>query len=249
MNKLAGKVAVITGATSGIGLETAKLFAKEGAKVVLTGRRQKELDEAVKNIGDNVIGVQGDVANLASLDKLYTEVSKTFGNIDIIFANAGVAQVRPFPDANEAHFDTLFNINVKGLFFTIQKALPYLNQGSSIILNASVAASTANPGFSVYSATKAAVRSFARTLTLELKDRKIRINAISPGPIETPIFDKIEMSKEQIAQFAEHIQQEVPLGRFGKPSEIAQAALFLASDDSSYITGIELFVDGGLAQV
>lgn len=249
MNKLAGKVAVITGATSGIGLETAKLFAKEGAKVVLTGRRQKELDEAVKNIGDNVIGVQGDVSDLASFDNLFTQVNKTFGKIDIVFANAGVAQVRPFVEADEKHFDTQFNINVKGLFFTIQKSLPYLNQGASIILNASVAASTAHPGFSVYSATKAAVRSIARTLTLELKDRKIRINVISPGPIETPIFEKTNLTKEQIAQFGEQIQQQVPMGRFGQPLEIAQAVLFLASSDSSYITGIELFVDGGLAQI
>jgi NAD(P)-dependent dehydrogenase (short-subunit alcohol dehydrogenase family) len=249
MGKLTGKVAVITGGNSGMGLETARLFAKEGAKVVITGRRQAELDAAVKSIGDNVIGVQGDVANLADLDRLYAKVKETFGHLDIVFANAGVGSLAPLGQITEEHFDKQFDINVKGLVFTVQKALPLMRDGGSILLNASVAGSTGMAGFSVYSATKAAVRSFARGWTNDLKDRKIRVNVISPGPIETPIFGKMGLSEDEIKGFGTYILSQVPMGRMGRSDEIAKAALFLASDDSSYITGIELTVDGGMNQV
>jgi NAD(P)-dependent dehydrogenase (short-subunit alcohol dehydrogenase family) len=249
MGKLSGKIAVITGGNSGIGLETARLFVKEGAKVVITGRRQKELDEAVKSIGDNVMGVQSDVANLADLDRLYARVKETFGHVDIVFANAGVGTMAPLGEITEEHFDKHFNINVKGLLFTVQKALPLMREDGSILLNASIAASTGVPAFSVYSATKAAVRSFARGWTNDLKDRKIRVNVISPGPIETPIFGKMGISEAKALEFLTDIRAKVPMGRTGRSDEIAKAALFLASDDSSYITGIELAVDGGMAQV
>lgn len=249
MGKLSGKVAVITGGNSGMGLETARLFAKEGAKVVITGRRQKELDEAVKSIGDNVMGIQGDVANLGDLDRLYAKVQETHGHIDIVFANAGLGNLAPLGSITEEHFDQQFNVNVKGLLFTVQKALPLMRDGGSILLNASVAASTGMEAFSVYSATKAAVRSFARSWTTDLKGRKIRVNAISPGPIETPIFGKMGLTESQLKGFSESIVSQVPLGRMGRSDEIAKAALFLASDDSSYITGIELTVDGGMIQV
>jgi NAD(P)-dependent dehydrogenase (short-subunit alcohol dehydrogenase family) len=247
--KLEGKVAVITGGNSGMGLTTAKLFAAEGAKVVITGRRQEELDAAVKEIGPNATGVRGDVSKLADLDKLYDVVKQKHGKVDIVFANAGVGELTPLGQITEAHFDKLFNINVKGLVFTVQKALPLMPDGGVIILNASVASSKGVGAFSVYSATKAAVRSFARTWTSDLKERKIRVNTISPGPIDTPIFDTMGLPKENADQVKAGFAVQVPLGRMGKPEEIATAALFLASDDSSYITGIELFVDGGLAQV
>ncbi|HEX5036194.1 MAG TPA: glucose 1-dehydrogenase [bacterium] len=249
MGKLSGKIAVITGGNSGIGLETARLFAKEGAKVVITGRRQKELDEAVKSIGDNVMGVQGDVANLADLDKLYAKVKEVYGRVDIVFANAGLGIMAPLGQITEEHFDKLIDVNMKGLLFTVQKALPLMGEGGSIILNSSVAGSTGVEAFSVYSATKAAVRSFARGWTSDLKKRKIRVNAISPGPIETPIFGKMGLSEAEQKGFGDYILSRSPIGRFGKSEEIATAALFLASDDSSYVTGIELTVDGGLAQV
>src|SRR4029434_1485507 len=240
MGKLSGKVAVITGGNSGMGLETARLFVKEGAKVVITGRRQKELDEAVHSIGDNVIGGQGDLANLADLDRLYAKVKETFGHVDIVFANAGMGNLAPLGEITEEHFDKHFNTNVKGLLFTVQKALPLMREGGSILLNASIAGSTGVPAFSVYSATKAAVRSFARSWTNDLKDRKIRVNAISPGPIETPIFGKLGLSEDKVKDFGSYILSQVPMGRMGRSEEVAKAALFLASDDSSYITGIEL---------
>jgi NAD(P)-dependent dehydrogenase (short-subunit alcohol dehydrogenase family) len=243
MGKLQGKVAVITGGTEGIGLATAKLFAKEGAFVFITGRRQKELDEAVKSIGTNVSGVQGDVAKLADLDRLYETVSRVKGRIDIVFANAGVGEFVPFGAVTEEHFDKLFDINVKGALFTVQKALPLLNDGGSIILNGSVASVKGNAGFGVYAATKAAVRSFVRTWTTDLKDRRIRSNVVSPGPIDTPLA-----SRQFVDVFA-RIVSTIPMGRMGQPEEVAKAALFLASDDSSFVTGIELFVDGGRAQV
>ena len=249
MSKLSGKIAVITGGNSGIGLATAKLFANEGAKVVITGRRQAELDAAVAEIGDNVVGVQGDVSNLADLDKLYAEVSAKFGHIDILFANAGIAELAPIGAVTEEHFEKTFGINVKGLLFTVQKALPLLVDGGSIILNSSVANTVGFEGFGVYAATKAAVRSFARTWTAELKARKIRVNVVSPGPIETPIFDKMGLSVEQITEFGANITTQVPLGRFGHPDEIAQAVLFLASSDSSYVAGVDLYVDGGMVAV
>jgi NAD(P)-dependent dehydrogenase (short-subunit alcohol dehydrogenase family) len=251
MNKLEGKVAIITGGTSGIGLATAQRFVSEGAYVFITGRRQTELDAAVKQIGknNNVTGVQGDVSNLADLDRLYATVKEQKGRIDILFANAGVGELVPLGEITEAHFDKTFGINVKGLLFSVQKALPLFQDGGSIILNASIAASKGVEASSVYNATKAAIRSFARTWTVELKHRKIRVNAISPGPIDTPGFNGLAQSKEQIEQFKTSIVSTVPMGRMGSPDEVAKAASFLASDDSSYVTGIELFVDGGMAQI
>lgn len=247
--KLAGKVAVITGGNSGMGLATAKLFVAEGAHVYITGRRQQELDAAVKEIGSNVTAVQGDVTKLADLDRLYEMVEKQHGRVDIVFANAGAGELIPITEVTEQHFDKLFNINVKGVVFTVQKALRLMPNGGSIILNASIAASKGFEAFSIYSATKAAVRSFARTWTTDLKARQIRVNAISPGTIDTPIFDNLGTTPEEIAQAKASFAGIIPLGRIGTPDEIAKAALFLASDDSSFITGIELFVDGGTAQV
>src|SRR5579859_3156799 len=240
--KLRGKLAVITGGTTGIGLATAKLFVKAGAYVFITGRRQKELDEAVQAIGSNVTGVQGDVAKLSDLDRLY-EAVKTKGRIDIVFANAGVVEFAPLGNITEQHFDRLFNINVKGTLFTVQKALPLMNDGGSIILNGSVASVKGTPAFGVYGATKAALRSFVRTWTAELKDRHIRSNVISPGPTDTPVIDG------QPADAIARIVSTIPMGRMGEANEIAKAALFLASDDSSFVTGIELFVDGGRGQI
>jgi NAD(P)-dependent dehydrogenase (short-subunit alcohol dehydrogenase family) len=255
MKRLEGKVAVITGGSSGIGLATAQRFVSgDAAYVFITGRRQSELDTAVKQIGknnNNVTGVQGDVSNLADLDRLYATVKEQKGRIDILFANAGIGELAPLGAITEAHFDKTFGINVKGLLFTVQKALPLFqdDDGGSIILTASVGGSKGNPALSVYGATKAAIRSFARTWTVELKPRKIRVNAISPGPIDTPIFNGLAQSEEQIEQFKTSIVSTVPMGRMGSPDEVAKAASFLASDDSSYITGIELFVDGGMAQI
>jgi NAD(P)-dependent dehydrogenase (short-subunit alcohol dehydrogenase family) len=250
MKKLEGKVAVITGGSSGIGLATAQRFVDEGAFVFITGRRQTELDSAVKQIGkNNVTGVQSDVSNLADLDRLYATVKEQKGRIDILFANAGVGELVSLGAITEAHFDKTFGINVKGLLFTVQKALPLFQEGGSIILNASIAASKGVEASSVYNATKAAIRSFARTWTVELKHRKIRVNAISPGPIDTPGFNGLAQTEEQIEQFKTSIVSSVPMGRMGSPDEIAKAVSFLASDDSSYVTGIELFVDGGMAQI
>ena len=248
MGRLSGKVAVITGGNSGIGFASAKRFAEEGADVVITGRRKKELDEAAAAIGKNVLAVQGDVSRLADLDRLYAAVRDTRGHIDILFANAGIGGIAPLGAISEEHFDQLFGINVKGLLFTVQKALPLFRDGGSIILNSSVAGRKGIGGFSVYNATKAAVRSFARTWTSDLKQRKIRVNSISPGPIETPIFGKMGLSQDQLQEFSTFISA-LPLGRSGQPEEIAAVALFLASDESSYITGVDLCVDGGLAQV
>lgn len=249
MTKLSGKVAVITGGNSGMGLATAPLFAKEGAKVIITGRRQKQLDEAVESIGANAEGVLGDVSKLSDLDKLHDHVKAKYGRVDVIFANAGLGSLAPIDQVTEAQFDETFNVNVKGAYFTVQKLLPLVPDGGSIILNASIASSKGMEAFSVYSATKAAVRSLARTLTTDLKARRIRVNAISPGPIDTPIFGKTGLTDEQIEGFKSGITSQVPLGRIGLSEEIAKPALFLASDDSSYISGIELTVDGGLAQV
>jgi NAD(P)-dependent dehydrogenase (short-subunit alcohol dehydrogenase family) len=255
MKRLEGKVAVITGGSSGIGLATAQRFVEEGAYVFITGRRQSELDAAVKQIGknnNNVTGVQGDVSNLADLDRLYATVKEQKGHIDILFANAGIGELAPLGAITEAHFDKTFSINVKGLLFTVQKALPLFQDGGgggSIILIASIASSKGIEALSVYSATKAAVRSFARSWTVDLKHRKIRVNAISPGPIDTPGVSELVQGEEQIEQFKTSIVSTVPMGRMGSPDEVAKAASFLASDDSSYITGIELFVDGGMAQI
>ena len=247
--KLEGKIAVVTGGNSGIGLATAKRFVAEGAYVFITGRRQEQLDAAVKNIGHNVTAVRGDVAKFADLDKLYATVKASKGRIDILFANAGAAEFAPLGGITEEHFDRIFNTNVKGLLFTVQKALPLIPDGGSIILNASIVGSTGNPAFSVYSATKAAVRSFARTWILDLKERKIRVNAISPGPIATPGLDGLAQTEGVGDQLTASLLASVPLGRFGTPDEIASAAVFLASDESSFVTGTELFVDGGAAQV
>ena len=248
-NKLEGKIAIITGGNSGIGLATAKRLVSEGAYVFITGRRQKEIDTAVSEIGKNVMGIQGDVSNLADLDRLYNTVKDQKGRLDILFANAGIAQFAPLGEISEEHFDSIFRINVKGLLFTVQKALPLFQNGGSIILNASIGSSKGFEETSVYSATKAAVRSFARTWTADLRHRKIRVNAISPGPIDTPIFSSLTQNEEQMDQFKNYIVNTVPMGRMGSPDEIAKVVSFLASNESSYITGIELFVDGGLAQI
>ena len=248
--KLAGKIAVITGGSSGIGLATAKRFVNEGAYVFITGRRQSELDAAVSEIGHNATGVQGDVSKLADIDKLYAAVKQQKGKLDIVFANAGTGAFAPLEQISEEHFDKQFNVNVKGLLFTVQKALPLLQPGGSIVLNASIVATKGSQALSVYSATKAAVRSFARTWSVDLKDRKIRVNAISPGIIPTPGYNtSLGMTQEQVDQFVQSSIPNIPLGRPGTTDEIAKAVSFLASDDSSYVTGIELFVDGGLAQI
>ena len=247
--KLNGKVALVTGGNSGIGLATAKRFVDEGAYVFITGRRQKELDATVKEIGKNVTAVQGDVSNLADLDRLFAQIKKEKGKIDIVFANAGVAKYAPLGKITEELYDSIFDTNVKGLLFTVQKALPLLRDGGSIILNASIVGSKGLASNSVYSATKAAVRSFARTWTTDLKDRRIRVNAVSPGPIDTPGLRELLASSEVGKLRKEMISTGVPVGRLGTPYEIAKAVVFLASDDASYITGIELFVDGGFAQV
>ncbi len=243
--RLEGKIAVITGGSSGIGLATAHRFVQEGTYVFITGRRQNELDKAVKQIGRNVVGVQGDVSNLADLDRLYNTVKQQNDRLDILFANAGVVDFAPLGSITESHFDDkiridkILNVNVKGLVFTVQKALPLFHDGGSIILTASVAGSKGAHG-SVYGASKAAIRSFARSWTVDLKHRKIRVNAVSPGVISTPMLSD---------QFKTNILNTVPMKRVGNPEEVAKAVAFLASDDSSYITGIELFVDGGIAQI
>ena len=249
MSKLSGKIAVITGGNSGIGLATAKLFASEGAQVVITGRRKDELDKAVAVIGKGAIGVQSDVAKMADLDKLFTEAKGKFGHIDVLFANAGVIELAPLGTITEQSFDKQFSINVRGLLFTVQKALPLMKEGASIILNSSVVNSKGMGAMSVYSATKAAVRSFARTWTTDLKDRKIRVNVVSPGPIETPIYSTLGLPEQQMQDFAKSVEGQVPMGRFGQADEIAHAVLFFASSDSSYITGVDLQVDGGMTAV
>jgi NAD(P)-dependent dehydrogenase (short-subunit alcohol dehydrogenase family) len=249
MGKLEGKIALVTGGNSGIGLATAKQFVGEGAHVFITGRRDPELAAAVKEIGRNVTGVRGDVSDLGDLDRLFAQIKREKGKLDVVFANAGVAKYAPFGKITEEFYDSIFNINVKGLFFTVQKALPLLPDGASIILNASIVGSKGLPANSVYSATKAAVRSFARTWTTDLKDRHIRVNAVSPGATDTPGLNDLLGSTEAGQQRLKMISSTVPLGRLGTPDETAKAVVFLASDDSSYITGTELFVDGGLAQV
>jgi NAD(P)-dependent dehydrogenase (short-subunit alcohol dehydrogenase family) len=248
-NRFVGKVALVTGGNSGIGLATAKRFVSEGAYVFITGRRQKELDTAVKEIGKNVTAVQGDVSKLADLDRLFAQIKKEKGKLDIVFANAGVAKYAALGEITEQSYDSIFDINVKGLLFTVQKALPLLRDGAAIVLNASIVASKGFSSNSVYSASKSAIRSFARTWTTDLKDRGIRVNAVSPGPIDTPGLRELFASSETGQARKKMISQTVPLGRLGTPDEIAKAVVFLASDDASYITGVELFVDGGIAQV
>jgi NAD(P)-dependent dehydrogenase (short-subunit alcohol dehydrogenase family) len=244
MKKLEGKVAVITAATSGMALATAKLFVEEGAYVFITGRKQAQLDAAVREIGRNVAGVQGDAGNLADLDRLYETVKAKKGSIDVVFASAGTGDFNlPLGTVTEANFDNTFNVNVRGTLFAVQKALPLMRDGGSIILNGSIASVKGFAGMSVYNASKAAVRSFARTWTLDLKGRRIRVNVLSPGTIDTGAF--VGVPKEVKDQFVSLI----PMGRIGEPREIATVALFLASEDSSFVTGIELFVDGGTAQI
>ena len=249
MGKLDGKIALVTGGNSGIGLATAKQFVNEGAYVFVTGRRDAELAAAVKEIGDNVTGIRGDVSSLSDLDRLFVQIRRDKGRLDVLFANAGVARYAPLGTITEELYDSIFDINVKGLLFTVQKALGLMPDGASIILNASIVGSKGFSANSVYSATKAAVRSFARTWTTDLKHRRIRVNALSPGSIDTPGLNDLLASSETGQQRAKMIANTVPLGRFGRPDEIAKAVVFLASDDSSYVTGIELFVDGGIAQV
>jgi NAD(P)-dependent dehydrogenase (short-subunit alcohol dehydrogenase family) len=249
MSKLEGKIALITGGNSGIGLATAKRFVNEGAYVFVTGRRDAALAGAVKEIGKNVTGVQGDVSNLNDLDRLFAQIKREKGKLDIVFANAGIVEFARLGTITEEHYNSVFDINVKGLLFTVQKALPLMPDGASVILNASIAASKGLGANSVYSATKAAVRSFARVWTTDLKDRRIRVNAVSPGAIDTAQLRDLMASAEAAGQRKIVISNMTPLGRRGTPDEIAKAVVFLASDDSSYITGTELFVDGGFAQV
>jgi NAD(P)-dependent dehydrogenase (short-subunit alcohol dehydrogenase family) len=249
MGKLDGKIALVTGGNSGIGLATAKQFVKEGAFVFITGRRERELSAATAEIGSNVTAVVGDVSKLADLDRVFAQVKREKGRLDIVFANAGIAKYGALGAITEELYDSIFDINVKGVLFTVQKALPLLPDGASIILNASIVASKGLPANSVYSATKAAVRSFARTWTTDLRSRRIRVNAVSPGSTDTPGLSDLLASSETGQQRLKMIAAAVPLGRLGTPDEIAKAVVFLASDDSSYITGTELFVDGGFAQV
>src|SRR2546426_2174552 len=249
MGKLEAKIALVTGGSSGIGLATAKRFVNEGAYVFITGRREAELARAVKEIGRNVTAVQGDVSNLDDLDRLFAQIKREKGRLDVVFANAGVARYAPLGTISEEFYDSIFDINVRAVLFTVQKALPLLPDGAAIILNASIVGSKGFASNSVYSATKAAVRSFARTWTSDLKDRHIRVNAVSPGATDTPGLNELLGSSEAGQQRAKTIASTVPLGRRGTPDEIAKAVVFLASDDSSFITGAELFVDGGFAQV
>jgi NAD(P)-dependent dehydrogenase (short-subunit alcohol dehydrogenase family) len=247
-NKLLGKVALVTGGSSGIGLATAQRFSAEGARVFITGRRQTELDAAIKTF-ENGTAIQADSANLGDLDRVYATIKRDAGKLDIVFANAGSGTFAPLGQITEADFDTTFGVNVKGLLFTVQKALPLLVDGSSVILNASIVATMGVPALSVYSATKAAVRNFARSWIRDLAARKIRVNVVSPGPIETPGITKLAGNAEAAQDFLAQMSADVPMGRVGQPGEIAAAVTFLASDDASFINGIELFVDGGMAQI
>jgi NAD(P)-dependent dehydrogenase (short-subunit alcohol dehydrogenase family) len=246
--RFAGKVAVITGGSTGMGLATAKRFVQEAKDhVFITGRRKDALDRAVAEIGKNVTAVQGDVARLSDLDRLYDEVRKQNRKIDVIFANAGIAQLAPFGSVDEKFYDLHFDANVKGIFFTVQKALTLINDGGSVILTGSIADVKGFPAISIYS-TKAAIRSFARTWTNELKDRRVRVNTISPGHIDTPIFDTWQQG-DALTKMKDDLAKNVPLGRLGDPDEIAKAVSFLASDEASYVAGIELYVDGGVAKI
>lgn len=249
MGRLSEKIALITGGNSGIGLATAKAFSREGAKVIITGRNQETLDKAAAEIGGDTIAIRGDVSDLGHLDNVADQVKEKYGRIDILFANAGVAMPTPFADVTEEQFDMHFDINVKGLFFTVQKALPLLTDGASVILNASIVKDKGFAGFSAYSATKGAVRTLARVWTAELKERKIRVNSISPGAIETPIYDRMGLPQEAQEEFGQNVAAQVPLGGFGEAGDIAQAVVYLASDEAKYTTGIDLVVDGGMSQV
>ena len=247
--KFSGKIAVVTGGSTGMGLATAKRFVEEGMDhVFITGRRKDTLDAAVAQIGKNVTAVQGDVASLSDLDRLYDAVKKHHRPIDIIFANAGLAKLAPFGTVDEGFFDLHFDANVKGLFFSVQKGLPLMKDGGSIILTGSIADIKGFPAMSVYSSTKAAVRSFARTWTNDLRSRRIRVNVLSPGHIDTPIMESLQQG-EALTKMKKEMENNVPLGRLGDPDEIAKAVSFLASDEASYVSGTELYVDGGVAQI
>jgi len=248
-SRLSDKIALVTGGTSGIGLATAKRFVDEGAHVFITGRRQGPLDAAVAEIGRNVTGVRSDVSDLADLDRLFATIRQEKGRLDVLFANAGGGEVAPLGEITEAHFDSIFATNVRGLVFTVQKALPLMPKGAAIVLNASTTSIKGTPGFSIYSASKAAVRNLARSWTLDLKEAGIRVNVLSPGVVPTPAYDLLGLKGEQLAGFIEMQAKTIPLGRVGTTDEIAKAAVFLASDDSSFVNGVELFADGGMTQV
>ena len=249
MSKLNGKIAVITGGSSGIGLATAQTFINEGAKVVITGRKQETIDAALAILGENAVGIRGDVANLADLDTLFATVKEKFGTIDVLFVNAGVAFFAPLEASSEELYDQIMNVNLKGAFFSVQKALPLLRDGASIILTSSIANQLGLENSSVYSATKAGLRSLARTFSAELIGRGIRVNVVSPGPIVTPIFDKMGLPQEAVEEFGKTITEQVPMKRFGTADEVANTVLFLASSDSSYVLGSEIVIGGGLSEI
>jgi NAD(P)-dependent dehydrogenase (short-subunit alcohol dehydrogenase family) len=246
MPRLAGKLALITGGNSGIGLATAKAFVAEGARVAITGRDRDTLEAARRLIGNDTLAIQSDTADLKAIDTLFATIQEEFGALDILFANAGIGSMMPVENTSEDDFDRIFDVNVKGLFFTVQKALPLLRNGASIILNGSIAIRTGRVGFSVYAASKAAVRTFARNFSAEFVSRGIRVNVVSPGPIDTPIFWREQRGQKEVAALRQRIEADVPLGRMGKPEEIAQAVVFLASDESSFMLGTEIILDGGV---